>query len=108
MNFRDNDRKLIVPYYVWGDIGAEDKDAKASRLASYLKGGGITPEYVMPYVIKSEELVLDKSLKLPQKSKEDREDKKEKNEQKKTSKELGKPKTSKFTFQNVEEVLRRI
>jgi len=70
MKFKDKKGKLIVPYFVWGDIRAEDKDAKAARLTAYLKNGGITPEYVMPYVIKSEDLILDPKLKVPEKQEE--------------------------------------
>jgi len=72
MNFRDEDKKLIVPYYVWGDIGAEDKDAKAQRLANYLKYGAITPDYIMPFVIKSEDLILDPKLKVPDKQEKEK------------------------------------
>lgn len=57
--FKDAKGKLIIPGIVWGDVGAEDKDAKAQRLVNYLKVGAITPDYVMPYVIKSEELSKD-------------------------------------------------
>ena len=106
MNFRDKNKKLIVPHYVWGDIGAEDKDAKASRLTNYLKNGGITPEYVMPYVIKSEKLTLDPTIKISRTEKEstDKNKKKERNQKK----ELGKHKTSNFTYNEVNEVLRRL
>ena len=67
--FKDEEGKLIVPYYVWGDIGAEDKDSKAERLTKYLKVGAITPEYVIPFVIKSEDLIIDHALAIPKKEK---------------------------------------
>lgn len=103
MNFKDNDGNLIVPFYVWGDVAAEDKDSKATRLTNYLKVGAITPEFVMPYVIKSEELVIDTSLKVPDKKK-----KEEKDKDKRDKKELSKSRGSRFSYSDVDEVLRRL
>jgi len=47
-----------VPYLVWGDLGAENKDAKAKRLVDYAnsKVGILPPEFVLKYVLKSEDL----------------------------------------------------
>jgi hypothetical protein len=47
-----------TPYLVWGDLGAENKDAKAKRLVDYAnsKIGILPPEFALKYVIKSEEL----------------------------------------------------
>lgn len=100
--FKDSKGKLIVPYYVWGDVGAEDKDAKASRLANYLKNGGITSEYVIPYVVKSEKLMLDPKIILPPKD-----DKKEK-ENKKANKELSKARKTDFTYQDITEIIKEL
>ena len=100
MDFRDEDGKLIIPYYVWGDVGAEDKDAKAQRLTNYLKNGGITPEYVMPFVIKSEDLILDKDLIIPQKN-----FKKEKPPKEEEGKNLSAKKTN-YSFEDLEKAIR--
>lgn len=104
--FRDNDGKLIIPFIVWGEIGVGSKDDKADRLVKLLKQGGITPEYVMPYVIESESLVKDEAISaelskiIP----------KEKKEKKKSSdkKELGKSKSTGFSYSDVEKILRSL
>jgi hypothetical protein len=45
-----------VPYLVWGDIGAENKDDKANRLVAYAKANLLPPEFVIQYIVNSEEL----------------------------------------------------
>jgi hypothetical protein len=55
-----------VPYLVWGDLGAENKDAKAKRLVDYAnsKVGILPPEFALKYALKSEELeVTDEEVK---------------------------------------------
>lgn len=51
-----------VPYIVWGDLGAENKDAKAKRLIDYANNrvGILPPEFVLDYAIKSEDLNITK------------------------------------------------
>lgn len=106
MKYKDKDGKLIVPYYVWGDIRAEDKDAKATRLTNYLKNGGITPEFVMPFVIKSEDLVLDPELVIPSEDKNKEKEKEKDKDEEKKSKELSVNKKTIFTYQDIDEVIK--
>lgn len=105
MKFEDSKGKLIIPYIVWGEIGVESKDDKADRLAKLLKQGGITPEYVIPYVIKSENLQIDKELNILVNTPSN--DKKDKEEQttpkkKEIKKQLSGPKKTKFSYSEVE------
>lgn len=54
-----------IPYLVWGDLGAENKDAKAKRLVDYAnnKIGILPPKFALKYVLKSENLeVTDKEI----------------------------------------------
>lgn len=62
--FMDKEGKPIVPTLIWGDIGAENLDAKSVRLNSYVKNGILPPEMVTPYAIQSEDLDEELALKL--------------------------------------------
>jgi len=48
----------VVPTMHWGDLGAENKDAKAKRLVDYanVKVGILPPKFATKFVIKSEDL----------------------------------------------------
>ncbi len=69
-----------VPYIVWGDIGTDYKDDKATRLNNYVKNGILTPEEVKFYALRSEELE-----KIPTKDSEEHELSKELNVEKRGS-----------------------
>ena len=105
MKFKDKHGKLIVPYIVWGEIGVESKDDKIERLAKMLHRGGITREYVMPYVIKSEDLQIDENLNIEKSSpSDDKQEKeiKETSKKKEEKKQLSKPKKTNFSYSDVE------
>ena len=108
-----------VPYLVWGDLGAENKDAKAKRLADYAnnKVGILPPQFALKYVIKSEELeVTEEEVNEYFKNKKEIEKKvKPKNEEKPEEKEIKKEnrkkqvkELGKYSINDVEEVLRRL
>lgn len=116
MKFEDNKGILIVPYIVWGEIGVESLDDKASRLCNYLKAGAITPDYVIPFVIESEELEKDPNISPPKFNEKKQKDNKFK-EEKKTEKQFVRKYLSKskikefgfdFTYQNLKEILNKI
>ena len=48
-----------IPMLVWGDVKAEEKDAKSKRLHLYVLDGVIAPEEIRPYVLKSENIKSD-------------------------------------------------
>jgi len=48
----------VVPDLIWGDIGAESVDDKATRLQNYVKVGVLNPKVVELYALESEKLNL--------------------------------------------------
>jgi hypothetical protein len=47
-----------IPDLIWGDIGAESIDDKATRLQNYVKVGVLDPKIVSEFAIESEKLAL--------------------------------------------------
>jgi hypothetical protein len=47
-----------IPDLIWGDIGAESIDDKATRLQNYVKVGILDPKLVEPFALESEKLNL--------------------------------------------------
>ncbi len=110
-----------VPYMVWGDLGAESKDAKAKRLADYAnsKVGILPPKFALEYVIKSEDLrISEKEIKAHLAKQEKMENENRKEEKPKTKeivkKEIIKKENSKvkelgkYSIDDVENVLRSL
>lgn len=53
-----------IPDLIWGDIGAESIDDKATRLQNYVKVGCLDPKVVETFALESEKLNLTKAQKI--------------------------------------------
>jgi hypothetical protein len=55
-----------IPDLIWGDIGAESLDDKATRLQNYVKVGALNPKVVETFALESEKLNLTTAQKIEQ------------------------------------------
>ena len=53
-----------IPDLIWGDIGAESLDDKATRLQNYVKVGALNPKAVEEFALKSEKLSVSPEQKI--------------------------------------------